>query len=229
MGYGSFEPIKTLSPHITDADTVAHYLFNGGLTDAGPSGYTISGSYVGASFDPIAKTRCLKAGAANYTAAIPANLRLLAAASGAALVFLRAAPAGNVPVLGMFAAGGGATADDNYLYSLEITSTRKLYYFHQYGTKTNTAHTSALTVPLNEWCWVAFTRDNAGTALTLALNAATETATLASAPTNGLGADFHVGTQWDSSRLDAVIGSVIVKDVEVTDLDEWRAQTGIGS
>ena len=230
MGFGSFTPYFTpLKAHNVDADTVAHWKFDGDLTDSGTNSLDLtSGSYYGAPLDFISNTKCLSMQSTDIYRQNDATLRIYTAISIAALVYLRSAPGSNVPILGMGAIGGGTGSSNNYPYSLEVNSDRSLRYIHQWGSKTtHTYDATGLFVPLNTWCWVGFTRDSAGTGITLFLDTDTETTTAASAPTDGVNSDFVIGTKWDSTNLDMCIASVIVKDIEVTNLAAWRAETNI--
>ena len=229
MSYSATPQNLRISHHASDGNTVAHWLLDGDLTDSVGGYDMVSGSYDAMPLDPIGKINAHLQGSTDtyVTQATAAALQLLGAVSAAALMYLRAVPAENIPIIACSPIGGGAGSSNNIPYTLEITATGVLQYQQQWGSKTTHTYASALTVPLNEWCWVAFTRDSAGTGVTLALNTDTATTTAASAPTGGANADVAIGTKWNGANLDAVFASAIIKDIEVTDLAAWRAQTGL--
>lgn len=227
MGFSSITPVPSLRHHVVDGDTVAHWTFDGDLQDSGSNALHMTvGTYHAAPFDAIAGINCHAMLSGSVYRANDATLRIYTAISVAALVYLRSTPGTNVPIVAMGPMGGGTGSTNNYQYSFEVMTDRTIQYQQQHGSKvTDTYNATGLVVPLNKWCWVAFTRNSAGTTVTLAVDEVTDTTTVTLSD-GGTNSDFAIGTKWDATNLDMLIASCIVKNVEVTDLAAWRAETG---
>jgi hypothetical protein len=219
--------VEVLGYHTTDGDTISHHKLNGdGVDDA--NAYNL-GTFTA---DPVPFhlqgdfcQRMAGGGADDYRTNSTEH-QILTAVSCAALLFLRSAPGTNIPIMGASPIGGGAGSANNYLYSLELNTDRTLRYFHQSGSKVNQAWDTTLTVPLDVWTWVAFGRAANGIDLEVAMNGATQSNSVAAAPADGVNCDFTIATKWDSNNIDCYIASVICKDIQVTDFDSWRDETG---
>jgi hypothetical protein len=145
------------------------------------------------------------------------------------LLYLTALPATNVPLFGSFNVGGGAGEANNFLYTVEVTAAGKLQYQHHYGAgQTLQTFTSALDVPVGEWCWIAMSRDTAGTTVKLCVNGTVETdTTIANAPTGGGNNEFQCCTKYDGTNVTALVSNLVIKNTEVADLAAWGQQTNL--
>lgn len=226
MGYGAIQrnnsPVRA---HVTDADTIAHWKFDGDFTDSGPSGIDLTtGTYEPHFIDPVGGLRCYSHGA-NDCYVTDSSLLITGALSMAGLVYLSEDPNAYIPFFGLGPIVGGSGAANNYLGVLQTNPSGNLDYFHNSGTKVPQSFPTSLSFPLNTWCWIGFTRNSAGTGVTVFLNDQTDTLTLGAAPSNGTNCEFLIGTQANSNKMNAFFSSVIVKDIEVADLNAWRAET----
>jgi hypothetical protein len=217
--------------HLTaDGDTLGLWTFDGDLNDSsGNARHFTTGTYDKYPLNPVGGEMCHRTGATDIYQTTAA-LRLTGAVSGGMLIYLTALPATNVPLFGSFNVGGGAGEANNFLYTVEVTAAGKLQYQHHYGAgQTLETFTSALDVPVDEWCWVAFSRSTAGTTVKLCVNDATETdTTIANAPTGGGNNEFQCCTKYDGTNVTALISNLIIKNVEVADLVALGRLTNLG-
>jgi hypothetical protein len=205
--------------HLTaDGNTLGLWTFDGDINDSsGSARHFTTGSYDGYPLNPVGGERCHRmviAGTDLYQTT--AAFLLTGAVSAGMLIFLKAYPAAAVPLIACQPFGGGTGAANNVLYRLRVGTAGVLDYLHQHDSKQNEAYTSALTVPLNEWCWVGFSRTTGATpTLVICLNGDTESTVLGSAATDGGNGELMCCTEFDGTNVTALISNLIVKNTVV--------------
>lgn len=210
--------------HTVDGDTVAHWSFDGDLTED-VSSFDLLGDYVGVDIEPGVRYAHFE-GATNVAyRAFESTIdpKVLGAFTFAFCVYLCNDDGTNI----------ARHAQSNGFYpSLNMgtaATTRYLYNGWQDSGSGYTNIATTLAIPLRQWTWVACSYNGVDGGVHRVGN---DSQAFSLGPPDGYGSNngsWRFGDAFNGARSDAIIYSAILKDIECTteQLNTMKGQTGL--
>jgi hypothetical protein len=221
-GGGGGDGPAILQPHVdTGDDILAHWLFDGDLTDE-KAAFDLNGT---SSYAPLyaattASPMCadLRGSTSGFSRASLGLLDTHGSFTFACALYLNALPtSGNwKPIVRSSPPAGGSGSANNGRIQVRIHDDGTVFYTHQYDNKISQSYTSTMTFPVGEWVYFAVTRNAAGTAILLRINDTEETETGLTGPNNGGSARFELFEEWDGDDFTGYAYSALFSDEEKT-------------